>query len=280
MKKGQNMSNLMEKFSLSGKTALVTGGAGMLGKPFTQTLAEAGASVVVADIDINAAKLHAAGLEKDGLTATALKVDVTDPASVENMVEQTAAYFGGLDILVNSAALDPKFDPEHQTSQSRNAFEHYSLKAWRHSLEVNLTGVFLSCQGAAREMVKQGSGVIINISSIYGLKGPDQRIYPDQHGEKQYKPADYAVTKAGILGLTRYLAAYYAGTNIRVNALTPGGVYHHHEDPFLESYSAKTIIGRMASKDELTGALLFLASSASSYMTGSNLVVDGGYTAW
>lgn len=274
------MSNPLDQFSLSGKTALVTGGAGMLGKVFTQTLAEAGASVGVADIDFDAAKTQVAGLEKDGLTATALKVDVTDPVSVENMVKQTVVCFGGLDILVNSAALDPKFDPENQTTQSQNAFEHYSLKAWQHSLAVNLTGVFLSCQGAAREMIKQGAGVIINISSIYGLRGPDQRIYPDQNGIKQYKPPDYPVTKAGILGLTRYLAAYYAGTDIRINALTPGGVYHHHEDPFLESYSAKTILGRMASKDELSGALLFLASSASSYMTGSNLVVDGGYTAW
>lgn len=252
----------------------------MLGQTFTRTLAEAGASVMVADLDIDAAQSHAADLKQEGLSASAQKVDVTDPDSVENMVGKTVSLFGGLDILVNSAALDPKFDPEHEASQTGNAFEHYSLLAWRHSLEVNLTGVFLSCQGGARQMVKQGAGVVVNISSIYGLRGPDQRIYPDNQGQKQYKPVDYAVTKAGILGLTRYLAAYYAGTDIRVNALTPGGVYHHHEDPFLENYAAKTIVGRMASKDELRGALLFLASSASSYMTGSNLVVDGGYTAW
>jgi len=274
------MSDIMRKFSLDDQTAIITGGAGLLGKPFSRTLAEAGASVIVADLNLEAAEAHAAALQKKGLTAKALKVDVTDPESVDAMVQETLSTFGGLNILVNSAALDPKFDPEHEAEQSGNAFENYALQAWQRSLDVNLTGVFLSCQRAAREMVKQGKGVIINISSIYGLRGPDQSIYPEQNGQKQFKPVDYSVTKAGLLGLTRYLAAYYAGTQIRVNALTPGGVYNQHEDPFLKNYSAKSILGRMASTDELSGALLYLASSASSYMTGSNLVVDGGYTAW
>ncbi|HEX9011969.1 MAG TPA: SDR family oxidoreductase, partial [Anaerolineaceae bacterium] len=189
--------------------------------------------------------------------------------------------FGRLDILVNSAALDPKFDQEHAGQQGANAFETFPLEAWNQALNVNLTGTFLCCQAAARQMINQGGGVIINICSTYGLVGPDQRIYQRPGQDVQpYKPAYYSVTKAGILGLTHYLATYYAGKNVRVNALTPGGVYNNHDEVFTRNYSARTVLGRMAHRDEMNGALLFLASEASSYMTGANLVVDGGWTAW
>jgi 2-deoxy-D-gluconate 3-dehydrogenase len=145
---------------------------------------------------------------------------------------------------------------------------------------VNLTGPFLVSQAAARQMVTQNKGSIINICSTYGLGGPDQRIYEKPGNPRTYKPVFYTVTKAGILGLTKYLATYYAGTEIRVNALTPGGVFNDHDEVFVRNYSARTVMGRMARKDEMNGALLFLASDASSYMTGGNLIVDGGWTAW
>lgn len=274
------MPTVMDKFSLEGRTALVTGGVGLLGRQFTRSLGEAGAQVVVADLGQQAAEEHAKALIDDGLKAVGIGVDVTDPESVTAMTAQTLERFGSLDVLVNSAAMDPKFDPENLGQQSANAFETYPLETWKNALDVNLTGMFLTCQAAARQMLSQGSGVIINICSIYGLTGPDQRLYEQPDGSHFYKPVYYPVSKAGVCGLTRYLAAYYAGKNIRVNALTPGGVFNEHDKSFTEKYTPKTILGRMANLDELNGALLFLASDASSYMTGSNLVVDGGYTAW
>jgi NAD(P)-dependent dehydrogenase (short-subunit alcohol dehydrogenase family) len=194
-------------------------------------------------------------------------------------VDTALNAYGQLDILVNSAAMDPKFDPLRE-GQHGNRFEDYPLPAWKQALDVNLTGAFLCCQAAARPMLARKQGVIINLCSIYGVVGPNQRIYQSPGKAVQYKPAYYSVTKAGILGLTRYLATYFAGQNIRVNALTPGGVYNHHDDAFVRGYSALSVLGRMAERDEMNGALLFLSSDASAYMTGSNLIVDGGWTAW
>ncbi len=275
------MATIQDKFNLTGKAAIVTGGVGLLGSEFCRTLAEAGAQVLIADIDAAKALQFAQELGKAGHVADGVSVDITQPDSVRYMVARAIENFGRLDILVNSAALDPKFDQEHVGEQGANAFETFPLEAWNQALGVNLTGTFLCCQAAAREMVRQGSGIMINICSTYGLVGPDQRIYqrPGQKAQS-YKPVYYSVTKSGILGLTHYLATYYAGKNIRVNALTPGGVYNNHDEVFTQNYSARTVIGRMANKDEMNGALLFLASDASSYMTGSNLVVDGGWTAW
>jgi NAD(P)-dependent dehydrogenase (short-subunit alcohol dehydrogenase family) len=274
------MEKIFAKFTLSGRTAVITGGAGLLGKEFCRTLAEAGAQVVVADLDESAAENTAASLKAEGYPAAHVRVDVTSPASTQAMVTAALDNFGRLDILVNSAALDPKFDPQHQITQANNAFENYPLEAWNQALEVNLTGMFLCCQAAVRSMSGQGRGSIINLCSTYGLVGPDQRLYQRPGQPPQYKPVYYSVTKAGVLGLTRYLATYYAGTEIRVNALTPGGVYNNHDEVFLKQYAARTVMGRMASKDDMNGAVLFLASDASAYMTGSNLVVDGGWTAW
>ena len=274
------MQNVLDKFNLKGNTVLVTGGGGLLGRQFALALAQAGADVMLADLAYEAAADQAEVIQAEGLSAEALAVDVIDPDSTRAMVEQTLARFGRLDVLINSAALDPKFDPQHQSEQAANAFETYSLEAWRKALDVNLTGMFLASQAAVQPMLAQGKGVIINICSTYGINGPDQRIYVRPDGTRSYKPVYYSVTKAGVLGFTRYLAAYYAGKNIRVNALTPGGVYNQHDEVFVKAYSAKTILGRMANIDEMSAAMLFLASDASSYMTGANLIVDGGWTAW
>lgn len=274
------MQNVLDKFNMKGRTVLVTGGGGLLGRQFALALAQAGADVMLADLAYEAAADQAEVIRAEGLSAAALAVDVVDPESTREMVQQTLARFGRLDVLINSAALDPKFDPQHQSEQAANAFETYSLEAWRKALDVNLTGMFLASQAAVQPMLAQSQGVIINICSTYGLNGPDQRIYSRPDSTQSYKPVYYSVTKAGVLGFTRYLAAYYAGKNIRVNALTPGGVYNQHDEVFVKAYSAKTILGRMANLDEMSAAMLFLASDASSYMTGANLIVDGGWTAW
>jgi NAD(P)-dependent dehydrogenase (short-subunit alcohol dehydrogenase family) len=273
---------IQEKFDLTGRVAVITGGVGLLGAEFCRTLAEAGAAVAVVDLNASASQAVADSLTSSGYKALALPTDITQPDSVNTAVEKVLSTFGGLDILVNSAALDPKFDPEAVNKGiTPGAFEDYPLDLWNSALNVNLTGMFLMTQACVKPMLEQGKkGSIINICSTYGLNGPDQRIYIKEGQRVAFKPIYYTVTKAGVMGFTKYLAAYYAETEIRVNALTPGGVFNHHEEYFVKNYSAKTILGRMAKKDEMNGALLFLASDASSYMTGNNVVVDGGWTAW
>jgi len=273
---------IQEKFDLTGRVAVVTGGVGLLGAEFCRTLAEAGAAVAVVDLNGSASQTVADSLTSSGYQSLALPTDITQPASVSAAVEKVLSAFGRIDVLVNSAALDPKFDPDAVNKGiTPGAFEDYPLDLWNSALNVNLTGMFLMTQACVKPMLDQGQrGSIINICSTYGLNGPDQRIYIKEGKRVAFKPVYYTVTKAGVMGFTKYLAAYYAETEIRVNALTPGGVFNNHEDYFVKNYSAKTILGRMAHKDEMNGALLFLASDASSYMTGNNLVVDGGWTAW
>jgi NAD(P)-dependent dehydrogenase (short-subunit alcohol dehydrogenase family) len=276
------MMKIMDKFNLAGKVAVVTGGAGLLGKEFCRTLAEAGASVVVADLSADTSAKYAADLTGAGYRVQAVPSDITDPDSVNVLVESTLKAFGRLDILVNCAAMDPKFDSDALAKGlTPGRFEDYPLDQWNAAMNVNLTGMFLVTQACVKPMLEQGKkGSIINICSTYGLNGPDQRIFIKDGKRLAFKPVYYTVTKAGMMGFTKYLAAYYMGTEIRVNTLTPGGVYNNHDESFVANYSAKTILGRMARKDEMIGALLFLASDASSYMTGGNVVVDGGWTAW
>jgi NAD(P)-dependent dehydrogenase (short-subunit alcohol dehydrogenase family) len=267
-----------DRFDLKGRTVIITGGGGLLGSHYAHALAEVDAKVVVADIDAAKAEAVAAPLGKD--RALALEVDVTDPESVHAMVGRTVSQFGSLDGLVNNAALDPKFDPDH-AEEHVLTFENYPLSLWQQELGVNLTGMFLCAQAVAPQMLQQKKGVIVNISSTYGMVGPDQRLYEkDDGGPPRLKPVTYTVTKSAVFGLTKYLATYWREMGIRVNTLTLGGVYNKHEDEFVKRYSYRTPMGRMADADEYSGALIYLLSDASSYMTGSNLVVDGGWTAW
>jgi 2-deoxy-D-gluconate 3-dehydrogenase len=271
-----------ELFDLTGRRAVVTGGAGLLGRRFASALVDLGAATYVLDRDADAAAKAAGELAGTGGragVAVAVACDITDEADVDRAVGEIAAG-GPIDVLVNSAAVDPKAEAG-ATTLAEGRFTEYPADAWRRSMEVNLTGTFLVTRAVCRVMERHGTaGAIVNISSTYGLTGPDQRIYERSDGTRSFKPLDYSVTKAGMLGFTRALAAQYAGSGIRVNALTPGGAYNEHDDEFVAAYSARTMLGRMARPDEYRGAIAFLCSDASSYMTGANLIVDGGWTAW
>lgn len=272
------MNNALD---VSGRTIIVTGGAGLLGREYGHALVAAGASVVLADIDGPCVAEIAANLTGQPGSAIGVAVDVTDETSVAALVRTTCDAFGRIDGLVNNAALNPAVSRD-QAGEFDVPFERYSLELWNRTLAVNLTGMFLCAREVAPAMLTQGRGTIVNISSTYGLVGPDQRLYEPETagGRRGFKPVAYSVTKSGVLGFTRYLATYWAGTGIRVNTLTPGGVLHDQPEEFVRRYSARTVLGRMAERHEYSAGLLFLLSDASSYMTGSNLVLDGGWTAW
>jgi len=276
---------IAELFDLRGRVAIVTGACGLLGREHCDVLAEAGANIVVADLSPEANRKMAEDLARTRKTkALPVQVDVSERESVQRMAAQVVNEFGRIDILVNNAALTVKGGSDGVDDYFA-PFEEYPLAMWERALRVALTGTFLCSQAAGGQMVKQNRGVIINLCSIYGLVAPDQRIYanarsPYDRAVTFNTPASYSATKGSILALTRYLATYWADKNIRVNALTPGGVLDQHDPEFVKSYSSRTPLGRMADRAEFRGAILFLASDASSYMTGANLVVDGGWTAW
>ena len=267
----------MELFSLKNKTATVTGALGLIGKEHCRALSEVGANVIVADVDETKCKEFAKTLSIESL---GISLDVTNPDSIKKLRDRTIEKFGHIDVLVNNAAINDMFEnPKAASEQSK--FENYPLELWQKSVDVNLTGVFLCSQILGAVMSKQKSGSIINVASTYGISAPDQSLYIKEDGTQSfYKPPAYSATKGALIMFTKYLAAYWGKDNVRVNTLTPGGVENSQDEFFINKYSAKTILGRMAQPTDYKGALIFLASDASSYMTGSNLIVDGGWTAW
>jgi NAD(P)-dependent dehydrogenase (short-subunit alcohol dehydrogenase family) len=267
---------MIELFSLKNKTAIVTGALGLIGKKHCEALAQAGANVVVADLDGKGAETFAKGLgdQHGGVTA-----DVTSLASLQAARDKILNRYGTIDVLVNNAAINDMFE-NPGLAKELSAFENYPLDAFKKSLDVNVTGVFLASQVFGTVMAEKESGSIINIASTYGMVGPDQTIYRDENGEQTfYKSPAYPVTKGAVINFTRFLAAYWGNKGVRVNTLSPGGVENNQNEYFIQNYSAKTLLGRMARADDYQGALIFLASNASAYMTGANLVVDGGWTA-
>lgn len=267
-------------FDLGGRVVVVTGGLGQLGREFTGALLEHGARVAVLDLPEDG------GARLEGLHARAgtdrlryVRADVTDRESLERAYREIEAAWAPVFGLINNAALD---SPPGAPASENGPFEEYPEESWDRVLEVNLKGVFLSSQVFGGAMARAGAGSIVNICSIYGVGSPDQRIYEYRRagGAPFYKPVAYSASKSGLLNLTRYLATYWAEHGVRVNTLTLAGVFNDQDEQFLANYCARMPMGRMARADEYNGAVVFLCSDAASYMTGSNMVIDGGWTAW
>lgn len=265
-------------FDLTGRTALVTGACGILGRRFAAGLAEFGADLALVDLEAEPVTALATEISRrHGVKAAGVACDVADPDAVRRMSDTVEARLGSVRILMNNAAtkgrdLDAFFAP----------IERYDLKTWRDIMAVNLDGMFLVAQAVGGRMAENGGGSIIQTASIYGLMAPDQRIYEDSeyNGRPINTPAVYSASKAGVIGLTRHLATAWADRGVRVNTLTPGGVSSGQNSEFSRRYSARIPLGRMAEADDMVGTAIFLASDASRYVTGQNIVVDGGLSAW
>jgi len=266
-------------FRLQGKVAIVTGAAGLLGREHCLALSEAGACVVGVDQALEGARETAYDVtRRTGGETMAARADVTDPVSLGRARDDVLARFGRIDVLVNNAAINDMVEKRHGAAVP---FEEHPLADWRHTLDVNVTGTFLCCQTLGAHMAQRGSGSIVNIASTYGIVAPNQSLYRDSTGlQTMYKSAAYSTSKGAVLSLTRHLAAYWGARGVRVNALSPGGVRNGQDDGFVARYAERTPLGRMANSNDYRGAIVFLASDASSYLTGANIVVDGGFTIW
>jgi len=266
-------------FDLTGRVAVITGGAGLLGYYHGAILAAAGARVVLLDLAVASPAMRAEQLQlAHGVECVGLAMDITHEASIVEAHEAVLAKFGRVDILINNAANNPKVE-DQKPGQPWSRLEHFPLATWNADIAVGLTGAFLCSRIFGQEMAAKGGGVIVNVASDLAVIAPDQRLYMQEglaEHEQPVKPVTYSVVKTALLGLTRYLSTYWVGQGVRVNAISPGGVFNGQPDEFTAKLHALIPMGRMAHKDEYQGAILFLCSDASSYMTGQNLIVDGG----
>ena len=271
-------------FDLTGRVAVITGGAGLLGNKHAEIIAAAGGSPVLLDLPQAKPAVAAAAIAKKyGVDAAGVAADITQPAEVERVRDELLARLGRIDILINNAANNPKVESGGSGSKAWSRLENFPLEIWNDDLRVGLTGAFLCSRVFGSEMAKRGKGVILNIASDLAVIAPDQRLYRQQgvpEDQQPVKPVTYSVVKTGLIGLTRYLATYWATSGVRVNAISPGGVFNNQPEAFLAELHQRIPLARMANVDEYQGSILFLCSDASSYMTGANLIVDGGRTCW
>lgn len=275
--------SVAKSFQLAGRVVIITGGGGLLGVKHGQAVAEMGGIPVLLDLDAGRAQAAARIAEESGVATLGLGVDITQSEQVTDALAQIQARLGRVDVLINNAANNPKMEQDQNSGGHWSRLEQFPLEAWQADIAVGLTGAFLCSRIIGAHLAAQGRGVILNIASDLALIGPDQRIYrqpglPDE--QQPVKPVTYSVVKAGLLGLTRYLATYWADKGVRVNALCPGGVYAGQDAGFVQRLTNLIPLGRMAHEDEYKAAVIFLISDASSYMTGAVISMDGGRTAW
>ena len=262
---------MKNKFDLTDKRILLVGATGVLGRVYAESLADNGTNLVIADTKQSEVKTLAKQLGVLGI-----EVDVTSEESVINCINLVSEKLGALEGVINNAAATG--EGLLKEGDVFADFEDYPLSVWQKTIDINLTGTFLVAREAGR-LMKSCSvyGSLINVSSIYGIVGPDHRIY---EGQPFKSFPGYSASKSGVIGLTKWLSTWWGRSGIRVNCVTPGGVFNNHNDPFVEAYSNRTPMGRMANREEMIGIVMYLLSDASSYVTGQNFIIDGGFTAW
>ena len=264
------MDRYKHLFDLHGKSVALVGATGLIGTAFAEGLAEYGATIALMDINQGRCDELAKRLKQEyEAQAIGIETNIAKRGSVENALARILAAFGKVDVLVNSA--------QNKTANFFASFEEYTDNDWNQIIDVNLNGVFLTCQVFGKQMLKQGKGNIINLASTYAIVAPNQKLY---EGVKFGSPAAYSASKGGVVAFSNYLASYWANRNIRVNMITPHGVYNNHHERFVSNFSQMSPVGRMSQKDEVVGGLIYLASDASTYVTGHNLIIDGGWSVW
>ncbi|MDA3791066.1 MAG: SDR family oxidoreductase [Desulfobacula sp.] len=268
--------------NVKGKTILLTGAFGLFGKQISHAYLKSGANVVLAGHNPKKIKECQLGLseEYDESTFLVLALEITDLSSIQYCIAASVKKFKTIDVLVNNAAIDAKFDKNNIDDVNQSRFENFPIEVLKSSIDVNMIGTIQMTQEICKQMLKQGFGNIINVGSVYSMIAPNQNLYNFGSDKKMFKPVDYVASKSYIPNFTRYIATFYGKNNIRCNAIAPHGVYDGHDEQFVKNFSELSPIGRMCNREELDGPFIFLASDSSSYLTGTTIVLDGGWTAW